>query len=124
MAINLKIALIIMTLIYVGLMLKKIREKKMQLSFAIFWIISGALLILSIIIPNFIEDLTKLLGFEVPSNMLFCIKIFTAFYLIFNLTIKLSKEYQNNVLLIQEISLLKKRVEKLEKKDNDIEGEE
>lgn len=124
MAINLKIALIIMTLIYVGLMLKKIREKKMQLSFAIFWIISGALLILSIIIPNFIEDLTKLLGFEVPSNMLFCITIFTAFYLIFNLTMKLSKEYQNNVLLIQEISLLKKRVEKLEKKDNDIEGEE
>lgn len=124
MAINLKIALIIMTLIYVGLMLKKIREKKMQLSFAIFWIISGALLILSIIIPNFIEDLTKLLGFEVPSNMLFCITIFTAFYLIFNLTIKLSKEYQNNVLLIQEISLLKKRVEKLEKKDKDIEGEE
>ena len=120
MAINLKIALIIMTLIYVGLMLKKIREKKMQLSFAIFWIISGALLILSIIIPNFIEDLTKLLGFEVPSNMLFCITIFTAFYLIFNLTIKLSKEYQNNVLLIQEISLLKKRVEKLEKKDKDI----
>lgn len=124
MAINLKIALIIMTLIYVGLMLKKIREKKMQLSFAIFWIISGALLILSIIIPNFIEDLTKLLGFEVPSNMLFCITIFTAFYLIFNLTMKLSKEYQNNVLLIQEISLLKKRVEKLEKKDKDIEGEE
>lgn len=123
MAINLKIALIIMTLIYVGLMLKKIREKKMQLSFAIFWIISGALLILSIIIPNFIEDLTKLLGFEVPSNMLFCITIFTAFYLIFNLTIKLSKEYQNNVLLIQEISLLKKRVEKLEKKDKDIEEE-
>ncbi len=123
MAINLKIALIIMTLIYVGLMLKKIREKKMQLSFAIFWIISGALLILSIIIPNFIEDLTKLLGFEVPSNMLFCITIFTAFYLIFNLTMKLSKEYQNNVLLIQEISLLKKRVEKLEKKDKDIEEE-
>ena len=123
MAINLKIALIIMTLIYVGLMLKKIREKKMQLSFAIFWIISGALLILSIIIPNFIEYLTKLLGFEVPSNMLFCITIFTAFYLIFNLTIKLSKEYQNNVLLIQEISLLKKRVEKLEKKDKDIEEE-
>ena len=123
MAINLKIALIVMTLIYVGLMLKKIKEKKMQLSFAIFWIISGALLILLTIIPNFIEDLTKILGFEVPSNMLFCITIFTAFYLIFNLTIKLSKEYQNNVMLIQEISLLKSRVKKLEEKNKEIEGE-
>ena len=49
--------------------------------------------------------------------MLFCITIFIAFYLIFNLTIKLSKEYQKSTLLIQEISLLKARVKKLEEKD-------
>lgn len=117
MTINLRIALIVITLIYVVLILKKIKDKKLQLSFATFWIVSGVLLVLAIMIPNLIEYLTKLLGFEVPANMLFCITIFTAFYLIFNLTIKLSKEYQKNVLLLQEISLLKDRVEKLEKKN-------
>lgn len=117
MTINLRIALIVITLIYVVLILKKIKDKKLQLSFATFWIVSGVLLVLAIMIPNLIEYLTKLLGFEVPANMLFCITIFTAFYLIFNLTIKLSKEYQKNVLLVQEISLLKDRVEKLEKKN-------
>ena len=95
MTINLKIALIIITLIYVFLVLKEIKNKKLKLSFAIFWIISGILLIIAIMTPNLIEYLTKIIGFEVPANMLFCITIFTAFYLIFNLTVKLSKEYQH-----------------------------
>lgn len=116
MTINLKIALIIITLIYMVLILRKLRNKKLQLSFSTFWIVSGFLLIIAIIIPNLIEFVTKKLGFEVPANMLFCITIFVAFYLIFNLTVKLSKEAQRNTALIQELSLLKKRVEELEKK--------
>lgn len=116
MTVNLRIALIAITLIYMFLVLKEIRSKKLKLSFAIFWIISGILLVVAIMTPNLIEYLTKLLGFEVPSNMLFCITIFIAFYLIFNLTVKLSKEYQNNVAIVQEISLLKNKVEELEKR--------
>lgn len=117
MTINLKIALVLMALIYIGLILKKIKNKKLQLSFSTFWIISGILLIIAILTPNLIEILTKLLGFELPVNMLFCITIFVSFYLIFNLTVKLSKESEKNVALVQEISLLKKRVEKLEKRE-------
>lgn len=114
---NLKWALIFITLIYLFLIFKKIKDKKLQLSFSTFWIISGILLIIAIITPNLIEWLTHILGFEIPANMLFCITIFTAFYLIFNLMVKLSKEAQKNILLVQEISLLKDRVEKLEKKE-------
>lgn len=117
MTLNLKLALILMVLIYICLVLRKIKNKKLQLSFSTFWIISGVLLIIAIAIPNLIENLTKLLGFEIPANMLFCITIFVAFYMIFNLTIRLSKESQKNTILVQEISLLKKRIEKLEEKD-------
>ena len=119
MTINLRIAIIIIILIYVSLILKKIQSKKLQLNFSTFWIISGVLLLLAVITPNLIENLTKLLGFEVPANMLFCITIFVAFYLIFNLTIKLSNEAQKNTLLIQEISLLKSRISKLEEKNKE-----
>ena len=115
MSSNLRIALIIMVLIYIFFVLKKIRNKTLQLSFSTFWIISGILLIIAIITPSFIEYLTKLLGFELPANMMFCITILVAFYLIFNLTVRLSKESKKNVLLVQELSMLKKRVEELEK---------
>ncbi len=114
---NLKLALILITLIYLCLILKNIKDKKLQLSFSTFWIVSGLLLIVAIVTPNLIEWLTKTLGFEIPANMLFCITIFVAFYLIFNLMVKLSKESEKNTILIQEISLLKDRVKKLEEKD-------
>ena len=116
MTLNLKIALIIMTIIYLVLIFKEIKNKKLQISFSTFWIISGILLIIAIAIPNFIEILTKKLGFLIPVNMLFCITIFVAFYLIFHLTVKLSKESQKNTLLIQELSILKQKVDKLEEK--------
>lgn len=118
MNLTLKIALIVITLIYILLILKSIRKKKINVTFSIFWLITGVLLIISTLVPNLIEYISKKLGFEAPSNMLFCITIFIAFYLIFNLTIILSKENSKNTLLVQELSLLKKKVENMEEKLN------
>ena len=49
-------------------------------------------------------------------NMIFSGAVFVILYLIFSLTTKISKQQDRNVLLIQEISMLKKRVEELENK--------
>lgn len=114
MQISLNLVLIVITLIYIFLILKSIRKKKLQMSFSLFWLITGILLIIALLIPNLVENISKALGFEVPSNMVFCLTIFVSFYLIFNLTVALSKENQKNTLLVQEVSMLKKRVEKLE----------
>lgn len=113
---TLKIALIIITMIYLALIIRSIRKKKMNVTFSIFWIITGVVLILFALVPNMVEGISKILGFEVPSNMLFCITIFMEFYLIFNLTTIISKENKKNTLLVQELSLLKKKVEILEEK--------
>jgi hypothetical protein len=116
MSLNLKIVLIIITIVYLWILLRAIQRKKIKVAFSTFWIVSGGLLILALIIPNFVEFLASMLGFEVPANMIFCITIFVAFYLIFNLTMKLAKVHENNIALVQEISLLKERVKKLENK--------
>ena len=115
MQISLKLVLIVITLIYILLILKSIKKKKLQMSFSLFWLITGILLIIALVIPNLVENISKTLGFEIPANMLFCLTIFVSFYLIFNLTGALSKENKKNTLLIQEVSLLKKRVDELEK---------
>lgn len=114
MKISLNLVLIVITLIYIFLILKSIKKKKLQMSFSVFWLITGILLIIALVIPNLVENISKVLGFEVPANMIFCLTIFVSFYLIFNLTVALSKENKKNTLLVQEISMLKKRVEKLE----------
>ncbi len=116
MGLTLRIALIVITVIYLFFILRAIKHKKVQLSFSVFWILTGLVLVIALAIPNLVENISHLLGFELTVNMIFCVAIFICFYLIFNLNIILSKENKKNILLVQEISLLKKRVEDLEEK--------
>lgn len=113
---SLRIALILITIIYLFLLIRTIRKKNLQVSFSAFWMVSGIGLILALAIPYLIEIIAKALGFDLPSNMVFCLTIFIAFYMIFKITIKLSQENKRNTALIQEVSMLKKRVEELEQK--------
>ena len=117
MQISLKMALILIVLIYIFSIMKSVKRKNMRIGYLIFWSITGIILIISLIIPNLVENISNLLGFAMPINMIFSAAIFVILYLIFNLTILISKEQNKSVLLIQEISMLKKRVEELEKKE-------
>ncbi len=121
MTINLAIAVAIIFIIMLLVLIRHIKNKKLQLSYTIFWLISGIVLVIILVIPNCLSNITKILGFEVPSNMIFFITIAIAFYLILELMIALSKENKRNITLIQEMSILKKRVEEIEEriKNND-----
>ncbi len=121
MNIVLRIVLIVITLIYLAYLIRSVKNKKLQISFSTFWIISSVILIIAISVPNLIEWISYTLGFATPSNMIFVLAIFLSFCLIFDLTTKLSQEHKKNVLLIQEISILKERVNKIENKHNNIE---
>ena len=112
---SLKLALIVILLIYLFCILKAVKRKNMRIGYLIFWAITGVILIFALLIPNLVDNVSQLIGFEMPINMIFSVAIFIILYLIFDLTILISKEHNKNVLLIQEISILKKRVEDLEK---------
>lgn len=118
MQISLKIALIVILLIYIFCILKAVKRKNMRIGYLIFWSITGILLIIALCIPNLVENISKALGFEMPINMIFSVAIFVILYLIFNLTTLISREQNKNTLLIQEISILKRRVDELEKQNN------
>ena len=114
---SLRIALIVVLLIYSLCILRAVKRKNMRINYLIFWSIMGIVLIIALIAPNFIENASNFLGFGLPINMIFSIAIFIILYLIFDLTKLITKEQNKNVILTQEISLLKKRVEELEKKE-------
>lgn len=124
MQITLRIALIILTLVYIGIIIKAIKNKKIQVSFSIFWIFTGLVLIVALAIPNVIVFISHILGFELTTNMIFCVTIFIAFYLIFNLNIMLAKETKKNIVLIQEISIMKNTIQQLEEKMKNAEGKD
>lgn len=113
MELPLRIALLVVTLIYIYIVLKAVKYKRMQISFSIFWLLTGLILIIALIFPGLVQNISAWVGFGLTVNMVFFVAIFLSFYLIFNLNIMLSKENRKNTLLIQEISLLKKEVQDL-----------
>jgi len=116
---SLKIALVVILLIYLFVILKAVKKKNMRINYLIFWSIIGIILIIALCVPNFVDNISKFLGFELPINMIFSFAIFIILYLIFDLTKLITKEQNQNITLIQEISMLKKRVEELENKNKD-----
>ena len=90
----------------------------MHINYSIFWIFTGVILIISVLIPNFIENISRFFGFEKASNMIFCIAIFILFYLVLSLTSIVSKQYQQIVKLIQEVSMLKTNFSKRNENEN------
>lgn len=116
MQMTLKIVLILILMIYILCILKAVKRKNMRIGYLIFWAVTGVILITALCIPNLVENISKALGFEMPINMIFSMAIFVILYLIFNLTTLISREQNKNVLLIQEISMLKRRVDELEEK--------
>ena len=115
----LKVSLIIILLIYIFFILKAVKKKNMKLGYLIFWCVIAIIMIIALLAPNFVDNISSLIGFGLPINMIFSIAIFIILYLIFDLNIMLAKETKKNTLLVQEISLLKKRVEELENKEKE-----
>ena len=93
---TLRIVLFIATFIYLILIIKKIKKRELQVSFAMFWIFSALILFIFLIFPQLLGILSDNLGFKTPSNMIFVVTIFIAYYLIYSLTSKLYQENKKN----------------------------
>ena len=111
---TLRIALIIIMILYLLFIARAVKRKNMRIDFLILWMIIGIFLVIALIFPNLINIISDFIGFEVPINMIFSIAIFVVLYFIHELMTLLSKEEKKTITLIQEVSLLKRRVEELE----------
>ncbi len=117
MNLNLTIFLIALLIFQFILIIRTVKQKKMTIKYASFWILLLVLMSLIVIFPDIIYKLSNLVGFEVPSNMMFLLGFFFLFYVSFIITTSISIQNEKIKLLIQEISLLKERVDKNGKKD-------
>ncbi len=107
--------------------LKRIRQSKLQIEYAIFWIIFSVILLVFSLFPFLVAMLTRMIGIELPVNFIFLffilILILKAFFQtietsalenkVRNLTQRLAIEEKDRQ---EELAEMKKRIEELEKK--------
>ena len=107
--------------------LKRIRQSKLQIEYAIFWIVFSVILLIFSVFPFLVALVTRLIGMELPVNFIFLffilILILKAFFQtietsalenkVRNLTQRLAIEEKDRQ---EELAEMKKRIEELEKK--------
>ena len=107
--------------------LKRIRQSKLQIEYAIFWIVFSVILLVFSLFPFLVAMLTRMIGIELPVNFIFLffilILILKAFFQtietsalenkVRNLTQRLAIEEKDRQ---EELTEMKKRIEELEKK--------
>lgn len=111
MSINLTVTVISFAIILLIAILYLLIKKCIPIKYALVWLFAVLIIILVSIIPNLMQNLANILGFELLSNMLLSAFIAILLFLTLTLTVMIAGQKRKTTLLIQEISLLKKEME-------------
>lgn len=115
-----RIVLIVCSISTTYFMIKKIRNSKLQIEHAIFWLMFAFLLIVISVFPQLTICGAKLLGIYSSTNFIFLAILFIVILKLFSATIEISNlEYR-----IKELSQKIAIDEKVEQKNADIKSED
>ena len=115
MSIELIIALIIFAVILFTVTTIILKKGLIPAKYSLLWYFIALIILLVAILSGPLETLANLIGFQTLSNLVIGIILILLIFLTMALTIIVSTQRKKITLLIQEISLLKKQVNKKSK---------
>lgn len=115
MPINLRICLIFFSIILGLIILVLVSKRKLPIKYSLFWLFAAIIIFLVGLVPNFINIFTSLIGFQTTASLIVGVMLVIVLFITLLLTLIISEQKQRIKLLIQEISLLKEKVNNIEK---------
>lgn len=109
MTINLMLIVSVFICLVIFLILYFIKKELIKIKYAVIWLLLFGLLLIFLLVPKVLGWLTFLLGFEVPSNMIFSLILAVLVIISISLTGIVSSQDKKIRVLIQEISILKEK---------------
>lgn len=101
----LRVLLILVSVATMGMIVQKIRQAKLQIEDAIFWILLAMLLVVFSIFPKVADGLASLFGVYSTANFLFLFTIFLLLVKLFTMTIRISQLETKVKELVQQMAL-------------------
>lgn len=119
MTMTLRVALILVSLGTCTLIIRKIRQSKMQIENAVFWILLSLVLVVYSLFPQVADFCSRILGIYATSNFLFLFAIFVLIVKVFYMSIHISQLESKITELVQKIALEEKQREERDLEDHD-----
>ena len=120
MTTTLRVALILVSLSTCCLIMRKIRQSKMQIESAIFWIVLSLVLVVYSLFPGVADCCSGVLGIYATTNFLFLFAIFVLIVKVFYMSVHISQLESQVKELVQRIALDEKI--RLEEEDEEAGG--
>lgn len=111
----------LVAIIYIG---NLVRIRRLELKYALVWFFVGILFLFFDMFPGLLHWFTRLIGISLPINMLTFLGLVFVLIIIFTQTIVISNLTRKSKRLTQEVGLLYKKVEDLEKREAGLSTEE
>lgn len=89
-----------------------VRHKRLLLKYSLLWMTLSFLMIFCSIFPEPIFEISRILGLQVASNFIFLIAIICLLAICLSLSIIASKQTAYSKTLLQEIALIRKRIDR------------
>ena len=110
MQITLRIALVVYAIVLFIIVTHLLKKERLPEKYTIIWYAFSLAILLIGIVPQFLEIISKMLGFEVLSNFVIGVLITLLTIMCLALSVMIAGQKKKITLLVQELSMLKKEV--------------
>ena len=108
---SLRILLVLVAASLAVVTLRLVRNGRLPVRYSLPWLLASFILLLVGAVPEWIGIFTMLVGFETTSNLVIGIILAILLAMSLILTVIVSKQHKTIVVLVQELSLLRKSVD-------------
>lgn len=117
---NLQITLIVAVICYFIIILHYLKQKMLELKYTLIWLAAGVVMAVMIFFPELLMKIVGLFGIQSNMNGLYLMCLAFIFMILMTLTSIVSRQQLKIRILIQQLSMLEKRIRELEDgKDSD-----
>lgn len=111
---TLRVTLCIAVICYFIIILYYLKRRMLELKYTLIWLFAGAVMGLLILFPELLLVIVKILSIETNMYALFVLCFAFIIAVLMTLTAIVSRQSQKIKILIQEISMMEKRIRELE----------
>ncbi len=105
MSVLLRILMLVGAVSLLIFMLKRIRQSKLKIEYAVFWIVFSAVLVFMGLFPYVFYMISDLIGFQSPINMIYLVIIFILIVKLFLTSLQISQLENKIDNLVQKIAI-------------------
>jgi len=97
------------------LVLNLVRTRKLKEEFALLWLLTAVVLVLTPLFIDYLDMIAYALGIEYPPALIFVLAIISLLLILFQFSLRISRFSEQIKVMVQELALLRAQVEDLER---------